>query len=315
MIAFILCRIAYIVPVMLIASFGIFALLRLGGSDPVAQYLILSNLPSTPETIASLRKEFGLDKPLLAQYVLWLQKAVILDFGSSYMSGRPVAEDFFAFLPTTLLLVGLGVVVIIVVSVPLGIVSAHYRDKIPDFLVRFFCFVGVCMPNFWFAFLLVWAFAITLAWLPAVGADSLSSFILPTLSIALMSSCVNTRLIRANMLETSKERHITYATLRHLSQKTILLKHNFLTAILPIITAFGMHIGELIGGALVVESIFALPGIGLYCIQGIANHDYPVIQCFVVVMCLIFTVSNLIIDIIYAYLDPRIYKLLQEAKQ
>lgn len=308
MLRYILYRIFMIIPILFFASFIIFYLLRLNNTDPVAQYLINSNLPSTPEVIAEIRHEFGLDKPILEQYLLWLQKAVSLDFGKSYMNDRDVWSDFLYYLPNTLLLALFAFLLTIIVSVPFGIIAAYYRDKIPDFLIRFICFIGVCMPNFWFAFLLIMLFSLMLGWLPALGVDGLHSFILPAISIAFMSICVNIRLIRANMLEVSKERHILYAYLRGLKRGHVTIKHVFYNATLPIITALGMHFGELIGGALIIESIFAIPGIGYYSLQGIANHDYPIIQCFVLIMCLVFSLCNLIIDICYAALDPRIRK-------
>lgn len=308
MLRYIFYRIFMIIPILFLASFIIFYLLRLNNTDPVAQYLINSNLPSTPEVIAAVKHEFGLDKPIFEQYVLWLQKAVSLDFGKSYMSDRDVWSDFIYYLPNTLILAFFAFFLTILVSIPFGIIAAYYRDKVPDFLIRFICFIGVCMPNFWFAFLLIMIFSITLGWLPALGVEGISSFVLPAISIAFMSICVNIRLIRANMLEVSKERHILYAYLRGLKRKHITIKHIFYNAILPIITALGMHFGELIGGALIIESIFAIPGIGYYSLQGIANHDYPIIQCFVLIMCFVFSLCNLIIDVCYAALDPRIRK-------
>ncbi len=301
-------RILAVIPMLLIVSFSIFLLLRLNNTDPVAQYIINSNLPSTPEVIAQIRQEFGLDRPIIQQYILWLQKAIMLDFGKSYMTNRDVVEDFLYYLPNTLILTALAFIFTLCCSIPLGIISALYRDKIPDFLIRIFCFLGVSIPNFWLAFLLIMLFSLTLNWLPPLGVDGIESFILPTLSIAIMSLCVNIRLIRSNMLEIAKERHISYAYLRGLSKTKIVYKHIFYNSMLPIVTSFGMHIGELIGGALVIESIFAIPGIGFYSIQGIANHDYPIIQCFVVVMCVIFSFCNLVVDILYVFLDPRVRK-------
>lgn len=313
MLRYIIYRILMIVPILLIASFIIFYLLRLNNTDPVAQYLINSNLPSTPEVIAAVRHEFGLDKPILEQYILWLKKAVVLDFGKSYMTDRDVWADFLYYLPNTLLLAFMAFLLTLITSIPLGILAAYYRDRIPDFLIRFFCFIGVCMPNFWLAFLLIMLFSITLGWLPALGASGISSFILPAISVAFMSLCVNIRLIRSNMLEVSKERHITYAYLRGLKKWNVTCKHIFYNALLPLITALGMHFGELIGGALIIESIFAIPGIGYYSLQGIANHDYPIIQCFVLLMCLVFSLCNMIIDICYALLDPRIRKNMEDS--
>lgn len=313
MLRYIIYRIFMIIPILLIASFIIFYLLRLNNTDPVAQYLINSNLPSTPEVIASVKHEFGLDKPILEQYILWLKKAVVLDFGKSYMTDRDVWSDFLYYLPNTLLLAFMAFLLTIITSIPLGILAAYYRDKIPDFLIRFFCFIGVCMPNFWLAFLLIMLFSITLGWLPALGANGLSSFILPAISVAFMSLCVNIRLIRSNMLEVSKERYIVYAYLRGLKKWSITCRHIFYNALLPLITAIGMHFGELIGGALIIESIFAIPGIGYYSLQGIANHDYPIIQCFVLLMCFVFSLCNMIIDICYAFLDPRIRKNMEDS--
>ncbi len=308
----ILYRILWLVPIILIASFGVFCLLRLGGSDPVMAYIIHSGLPATPELIEEITHNFGLDKPLLEQYVTWLCNALKLDFGISYMNGRSVSTDFLYFLPNTLILVACGFGLTFLCSVPLGVVSVYYHNKLPDFFIGFFCFVGVSMPNFWLAFLLILFFSVYLGWLPAVGMEGAQSFILPSISIALMSICINARLIRANMLEMQKERHIIYAKMRGVNGWRLHIKHIFYNAFLPILTAMGMHIGELIGGALVIESVFALPGIGLYSIQGIANHDYPVIQCFIVVLSFCFVLCNGMVDILYGLLDPRIRKQMED---
>lgn len=311
MISYIIKRLASLIPILLIASFAIFAFLRLGGTDPVAQFLLNSHIPQTPQLIAELREEFGLDKPLLEQYFLWLGAVFNGDFGTSYMSGRSVGADFFYYLPNTLLLVLFGFLITLALSIPLGIISAIYEGKWLDKALQILCLIGVSVPNFWLALLLIAIFCVSLQWLPAVSDGSLSSFILPTISIALMSICINARLIRANMLQARTQYHILYAKLRNLPRYKIITKHILYNALIPIVTAFGMHIGELIGGCLLIESIFALPGIGLYSIQAIAHHDYPIIQCFVLVLCGIFTLCNLFTDILYAFLDPRISKNLK----
>lgn len=305
---FILYRILSIIPIILLTSFGVFCLLRLGGSDPVMAYIIHSQLPATPELIAEIRASFGLDKPILSQYFLWLYNALSLDFGVSYMSGRSVSEDFAQFLPNTLLLVLSGFVLTLLCALPLGVLSMHYHNRFPDFIIRLFCFLGVSMPNFWFAFLLMLLFSIYLGWLPAVGIDGVRSFILPSLSIALMSICILARLIATNMLQVQSQRHVIYAKMRGVSGARLYFYHIFYNAFLPILTAMGMHIGELIGGALIIESVFSMPGIGLYSIQGIANHDYPVIECFILSLSVGFVLCNVIVDILYALFDPRMRK-------
>ncbi|RDU66388.1 nickel ABC transporter permease subunit NikB [Helicobacter didelphidarum] len=313
MLSYIFQRILYMIPILFLSSLVIFIALRVSNIDPVTQYIIHSNLPPTPEVIQAIQHDFGLDKPIMEQYWLWLKKAVMLDFGNSYITGRSVSQDFLYFLPQTLLLGGCAFVILLFFSIPLGILSAMYRDKIPDFIIRFICFLGVSTPSFWLAFLLIFVFSIKLEWLPPLGLESAKSLIMPALSIAFMSMCVNTRLIRSNMLEVKKERHLLYAKLRGLNKTTINLKHTFYNALLPIVTSFGMHLGEIIGWALVVENVFAISGVGLYSVQGFANHDYPIIQCFVIVMCFIFTLCNLIIDILYAFLDPRIRRNIEES--
>lgn len=299
-------RVLYLIPILLVASFGIFMLLRLSVGDPIAQYLTLSNLPTTQENIAFLEAEFGLDTPLISQYIAWLYKAITLDFGTSFMSGEPVSAVFFSRLPITLTLVGIGVVLIGIFASIFGSISALYKERFPDIVISIVCFIGACMPSFWLAFLLVWVFAITLGWLPAVWDSTLSSFVLPSISLVFMSLCVTTRLLRTSMLEVLDSRFVLYAKIRQLPRAVITYKHIFKNAILPLLAIMGLHIGELLGGALIIESIFGIPGIGLYCIQGIANHDYPIIQCFVIVLCVVFTLANVLIDVLCAYLDPRI---------
>lgn len=308
MLKFIIYRILWIIPILLLSSLAIFVILRLSGIDPVMQYIIHSHLESSPELIATLTQDFGLNQPLWEQYMQWLQNALRLNFGTSYISGESVADDFFYYLPNTLKLAIFAFVLMLLFSVPMGVISFIYRDKSPDFIIRFICFLGVSTPSFWLAFLLIMLFAVRLEWLPAQGLDSMSGYILPAISIAFMSACVNARIIRTNMLENANARFVQYAHARGLSNKKIVMKHIFYNSLLPVVTAFGMHFGEILGWALVIENIFVLPGIGLYSIQGFLNHDFPIIQCFIVVMCLIFTLGNLAVDILYAFLDSRILR-------
>lgn len=305
---FIFYRILWIIPILLVSSFVIFCILRLSGIDPVMQYIIHSHLEPSNELIAQLKTQFGLDKPLLAQYTKWLGDAIRLNFGTSYISGEDVASDFLYYLPNTLKLAALAFIFMLVFSIPLGVIASVYKDRLPDIFIRFICFLGVCAPSFWLAFLLILLFAIKLEWLPALGADTFSSYILPSISIGFMSACINARIIRSNMLETSKERYILYARMRGLDSKTITFKYIFYNSLMPVVTAFGMHFGEILGWALVIENIFVLPGVGLYSIQGFINHDFPIIQCFIVFMCLIFVLCNLLVDILYALLDSRILR-------
>lgn len=303
---YILKRLMLLPPLLLAVSLIIFSFLRLSGTQPALAYLRASNIPLTDQSIAEAERMLGLDLPIWQQYVNWIADAVRLDFGHSYMTGRPVWDDLMYYLPATLQLSAFALFLTLALSVPLAVWAARYRDKWPDFSIRGLAFIGVSIPNFWLAFMLVLLFAVQLKWLPAMGHGGLSHMILPAIAIAFMSLCINARLLRASMLEAQGQRYVRYARIRGISERRIERTHVLRNSLIPIVTAVGMHIGELIGGALVVETIFAWPGVGRYVLVAISNNDYPVIQCFTLMMTTIFIVCNLVIDVIYALIDPRI---------
>ncbi|RFC62500.1 nickel ABC transporter permease subunit NikB [Fulvimarina endophytica] len=303
---FILRRLALMVPMLLGASLVIFLVLRLGPSDPALDYLRLSRLPPTPQAVEAARELLGLDRPILVQYLDWLWSALHLDFGVSYALQRPVLPDLLHYLPATLQLAGFALLLTLAISVPLGIWAARHRDGLPDNAVRVVAFLGVSMPNFWLGFLLIFLFSVELGWLPAMGKGGLSHIVMPAIAISLMSLAINARLLRASMLEVAGQRHVTYARLRGLSDRKVERSHILRNALLPIVTATGMHVGELIGGTLIIESIFGWPGVGRYAVSAVFNRDYPVVQCFTLLMVAIFVLCNLVVDIAYAYADPRI---------
>lgn len=306
MAGFILRRVLLLVPMLLGASLVIFLMLRLGPSDPAMDYLRLSKVPPTPQALEDARMMLGLDRPIMTQYLDWLGKAVRLDFGTSYATQRPVLPDLLHFLPATLQLAGVALALTIALSVPLGIWAARYRERWPDHLVRLIAFVGVSMPNFWLGFLLVLLFSVHLGWLPAMGRGGLAHLVMPALAISFMSLAINARLLRASMLEAAGQPHVRYARLRGLPERRVERAHVLRNAWLPVITAMGMHVGEMIGGTLIIESIFGWPGVGRYAVSAILNRDYPVIQCFTLAMVAIFMLCNLVVDIVYALADPRI---------
>ena len=306
MMRFIFRRVLLLIPMLLGTSLIIFLILRLGPYDPALDYLRLSKIPPTPQAVESARELLGLDKPIMTQYFHWLSDALHLDFGISYATQKPVLPDLLYFLPATLQLAGLALALTIILSVPMGMLAARYREKWPDQLVRVIAFIGVSMPNFWLGFLLILLFSIHLGWLPPMGKGEAKHLIMPVIAISLMSLAINARLLRASMLEVAGQRHVRYARLRGLSEMTVERSHILRNAWLPVITAIGMHIGELLGGALIIESIFSWPGVGRYAVSAIMNRDYPVIQCFTLLMVVIFVLCNLIVDIIYAIADPRI---------
>lgn len=210
MLRYILRRLLLLIPLLLAASAIIFLLLRLGTGDPALDYLRLSNLPPTEEMVASTRELLGLNQPLAMQYLHWLWRALHPDFGLSYATQRPVLDDLLHFLPATLLLTGAALALILVTSLPLGIWAARHRDRLPDYIVRLIAFLGVSMPNFWLAFLLVMLFSVHLQWLPAMGYGDWQHLILPAVSIAFMSLAINARLLRASMLDAASQRHVIW---------------------------------------------------------------------------------------------------------
>ncbi|BDH47681.1 nickel ABC transporter permease subunit NikB [Salmonella enterica subsp. enterica serovar Choleraesuis] len=302
---YIVRRIALLLVMLLAASLIIFLMTRLGVGDPALDYLRLSGIPPTPDMLASTREMLGLDRPLAEQYLHWLGRALHGDFGISYATQRPVAGDLLAFLPATLLLAGSALLLTLGISLPLGVWAARFRNRLPDHLVRLVAFLGVSMPNFWLAFLLVMLFSVHLGWLPAMGYGGWQYLILPAFSIAFMSLAINARLLRTSMLEAAGQRHVVWARLRGLSSRQVERRHILRNAMLPVITALGMHIGELLGGTMIIENIFAWPGVGRYAVSAILNRDYPVIQCFTLLMVSIFVVCNLVVDLLHVWLDPR----------
>ncbi|QIG48918.1 nickel ABC transporter permease subunit NikB [Nordella sp. HKS 07] len=314
MLRFIVGRIALLPPMLLGVSAVVFLMLRLGRGDPALDYLRLSQIPPTDEAIAKVRILLGLDRPLLEQYFSWLWDAMRLDFGVSYVTRRPVLDEFLYYLPATLQLAAFALLITLVVSIPLGIWAARHPDRLPDHIVRGIAFIGVSMPNFWLGFLLVIAFSLWLGWLPPLGKGGLEHVLMPAVAVSLMSLSINARLLRASMLEVGAQRHVLYARLRGLSDRRITQNHILRNAMLPIVTATGMHVGELIGGTLVVENIFDWPGLGRYAVSAIYNRDFPVLLCFVLLMTVIFVLCNLLIDILYAWLDPRIRLYAEKAR-
>lgn len=312
MIKFIAKRLLYLIPLLFGVSIFIFVLLRLNGTDAAMSYLIASGITPSDEALQSAKITLGLNEPILTQYFIWLKKAINLDFGYSFLTKRDVMQDMLYYLPATLKLASFALVLTLVISIPLGILSAIYKDSPFDYATRIISYLGVCTPNFWLGLMLIVIFSVKLNLLPPFGIGTFWHMIMPAFAISFMSIAINTRLIRTNMLENKNKRYVMYAKTRGIKNYEINITHVFKNSLIPIITALGMHIGELIGGALIVENIFAYPGIGRYAVSAISNSDYPIIQCFIIMMSFVFIILNLLIDIVYAFIDPRIRKGISE---
>lgn len=306
MLRYIARRIGILIPILFLVSVLVFLMLRLAKGDPAIAYLRLSNIPPTAEALEYAVRMLGLDLPLWEQYPRWAGRAIQGDFGLSWVTGKPVLGEILYYLPATLKLTGMSLLLILVFSIPLGVLAALRKDGWADHLTRAFAFVGVSMPSFFFAYLLVFVFAVTLKVLPPMGMGGLAHIIMPATALALMSTAINIRFLRANMLENMHARSVLYARARGLSERQVIWGHVFRNSLVPVVTSIGMHLGELIGGAVVVEMVFAWPGVGRYAVMAIYNRDFPILQCFLLVMTVVFVFCNLLVDILYAWIDPRI---------
>jgi len=247
-----------------------------------------------------------LDKPLYVQYGIFLKGIVTLDFGESFRSGTPVIGLIFERLGATLVLALGGIIVAVLIAFPVGILSAVKRGTPVDFFGRIFSLIGISFPNFWLGIMLILIFAVNLKWLPSSGFDGLSSLILPSITLGMILSGILARLIRSSMLEVMNQQYMSTARSKGISEWSVIIKHGFRNALLPTITFLGLQFGSLLGGTVIVEQVFSWPGIGRLIIDAINQRDYPVIQGGVIFLAIIMVVVNLIVDLSYTLIDPRI---------
>lgn len=300
-------RFLQLIPVLIGITFLSFAMMRLAGSDAVEEMYTNADSVVSQEIIDAKRAELGLDKPFLTQYVSWLGALMTGDMGISYVSGRDVGRTFMSKLPATLLLTFLSVVTTVLISLPLGVLSAVHHDRLTDVVLRFFSFIGNSMPNFFVALLLMQILGIQLGWLPVIGSGtSLKSAVMPTLTLAIAMSAKYMRQVRATVLEELHKDYVTGARARGVKSSTILQKSVLKSAMLTILTLLALSIGSLLGGTAIVESIFMWDGVGKLAVDAITMRDYPMIQAYVVWMAVIYVMVNFVTDLLYHVLDPRI---------
>ena len=304
---YILRRFLQLIPVLIGITFLSFALMRLAGSDAVQELFSNTGGVVSQEVIDARRAELGLDKPFLQQYFSWLGGILTGDMGTSYVSGRDVFGTFISKLPATLELTGLSILATVVISIPLGVLAAVRHDKISDYLLRFLSFIGNSMPGFFVALLLMQILAIKLGWLPVIsGGNSLKGAVMPTLTLAIAMSSKYMRQVRATVLEELNKEYVAGARARGVRSRVYLMRSVLKSSMLTIITLLALSIGSLLGGTAIIESIFMWDGVGKLAVDAITMRDYPLIQAYVVWMAIIYVLVNLITDLIYHVLDPRI---------
>lgn len=284
----------------LVVSFAI----RLTG-DP-ALMMFQGGGSMTEEDLMRIRASLGTDQPFIMQYLNFLKGMVTLDFGRSFTGGTSVLMLIGNALPATLLLAFISMFVSIALSIPLGIKAATARGKGADQAIRILSLIGLSFPNFWLATMLVLLFAVTLGWLPPSGMSGWTSYVLPAVTMGIILTATNVRLVRTSMLETLQSQYVMVARAKGLSETTVLYKHALRNCAIPLITYFGLQFGGLLGGIVVVERVFNWPGMGTLAFDAVSARDYPVLQAVITVLSLMIVGVNLLVDIAYGLVDPRI---------
>ncbi|MBP8784271.1 MAG: ABC transporter permease [Synergistaceae bacterium] len=297
-------RMLMLIPVLVGVALIIFSLLYITPGDPAR--LVLGEQVSE-EAIKAFRDKQGLNDPFLVQFTNYVYKAVRHgDIGYSYVTKNPVINDVVAAFPSTVKLAFLAVLVAMVIGVPLGIISAVKQYSILDSVAMLFAMVGISMPSFWLGLLLILFFSVELGWFPSSGFDTPSAMVLPAFALGLQSMALITRMTRSSMLEVIRQDYIRTARSKGQLEKVIIWRHALGNALIPIITVIGLQFGNILGGAVLTESIFSIPGIGRLMVDAIKMRDYPVVQGGVLFIAVSFSIVNLCVDLAYAWVDPRI---------
>lgn len=308
---YIIRRLLTSIPVVILVVSGVFLLLHIAPGDPAVMIL---GEQASPHAVHVLRVKLGLNLPLWMQYVRWWNDLLHLNFGMSITDNEPVLRLISQRLPVTLELSLVAMILALLIAIPTGIGAALRPNTWIDYMARLLALTGVSIPNFWLALLLMYVFAFKLRWFPATGFVSLRhgllanlhSLFLPALTLALALAAVTSRLLRSDLMDALIQNYVRTARAKGLAGSVVVLKHALRNALIPVVTVVGMQVGLILGGVVITETVFAIPGMGSLVVNGIFNHDYPVVQGTVLFMALIIIVTNLIVDLLYAVLDPRI---------
>jgi len=304
-------RLLATIPVLVLVTAGVFALIHLTPGDPIDVMMAESVDDSVK---ANLRRELGLDQPIYVQYATWMGRLLRGDLGRSIRNGEPVIENVSRRIRPSLQLAALAMAVSLLLATPLGILSAARRNTSVDRVGTTFALFGICMPNFLLALLLIFLFGVKLRWLPISGYldpledgwPGLRSLILPALTLGLALAAVVTRTLRSSMLEALGEDYVRTARAKGLSEWNVIRGHVLKNALIPVVTVLGLQLGTLIGGAVITEYVFALPGVGRLVVDAVFARDYPLVQGVVLLIAIGFILSNLAVDLLYGWIDPRI---------
>jgi peptide/nickel transport system permease protein len=300
--AYLIRRVGQSLVVVVGVTLVVFILMRLTG-DPV---LLLMPSEASAEQIAALRRQLGLDQPLWVQYIQFVLNAAHGDFGISFRNQQPALGLVLERVPATLELATVAFLLTVLIALPVGIISATHRDTWLDAVGRGLALLGQAVPTFWLGMMLILVFSVNLRWFPPFGAGGPQHLVLPGLTLGAYSAAITSRLLRSSLLEVFGTDYLRTARAKGLGERAVVLGHALQNAGLPVVTMLGLQVGTLLGGAVVTEFVFAYPGMGRLVLQAIGNRDYAIVQAFVVLIALIIAGLNILVDLLYAALDPRV---------
>ena len=298
-------RLTLAIPVLLGVSVAVFAMLRLLPGDPAQ--IMLAESGASAERVAALRQQLGLDDPLPVQYWRFLTGALRGDLGRSIQSNRPVAQEIAGQLPSTIELTLAAMAIAIGIGIPLGLLAATHHNGALDYGAMALALGGVSMPSFWLGVLLILFFSLRLGWLPATGQGGLERLVLPAFTLGFGAAAIIARLVRSSLLEVLRHEYVTTARAKGLGPRVVLLRHALKNALVPVVTIVGLQFGALLAGTVVIETVFSRPGIGRMVVNAILVKDFPVAQGAILIIATTYVLANLLVDLAYAWLDPRVH--------
>lgn len=308
---FLIQRLLLLVPTLLLASVLIFAIIQLAPGDPARMML---GTDATPDQVAAERARLGLDRPVPVRYAIWLGDVAHLNLGVSLVYGRPVSALVLEAFPNTLRLAVSALVLSVLIGFPMGVLAALRQNRPIDFALTSLASLGLAVPSFWLGILLILLFSVTLKWLPPSGVGDpnqgflagLTYLIMPVATIAASNLAVFSRFVRSSMIDVLSADFVRTARAKGLAEPVVVSRHALRNALIPVVTILGIQFGRLLGGAVITEAVFAYPGIGRLVVTSILNRDYPVVQATLMLVVVIFLATNIVVDVSYAYLDPRV---------
>jgi len=299
-------RLAMLPVTVFLATTMTFLFLRWTPGDPAEVQLRGRGVDATPEAIHELREEWGLNDPVIAQYGRWLRDVLTGDLGTSYGTGQPVTHELLLRLPPTLELTAVALLIVALIAVSLSLLSVRRPRRQLDQTIRFLTVVAAAIPTFWLGLMLIDLFAVTLGWFPVLGRGGVSHMVLPAVTLAAATGAWYTRVLRANLLESLQHPYVFAARARGVPERRVLVRHALRNSIIPAVTAFGMTIPALVGGTVLVEAVFAWPGLGRLATGAIFERDYTLLQGYVLIITLVVAIANTVVDIAYRLVDPRV---------